>query len=60
MPPPWLTKRAVLLKTRSIGISPFDVPFVPRMYEPDARMLDAEKPMPPAALEMRAHRLSVA
>ena len=49
----------MLLKTRSMGTRPLDVPLVPRMYEPEARMLDAERPMPPAALEMSAHRLRV-
>jgi len=29
----WSTYRAVLLKTRNIGTSPFEVPLVPAMYE---------------------------
>ena len=38
---------------------PLECPFVPRMYEPVARMLDTEMPMPPALLDSRALRLSV-
>ena len=59
LPPPWLTKRAVLLKTRSIGTSPFDVPLVPAMYEPDARMFETERPTPPLDFEICAQRFSV-
>jgi hypothetical protein len=38
---------------------PFDVPFVPQMYEFVARMLWIDRPMPPANLEMHAQFLSV-
>ena len=31
LPPPWSTYLAVLLKTRSMGTMPLDVPLVPRM-----------------------------
>jgi hypothetical protein len=31
LPPPWLTKRAVSLNTRSIGTIPLEVPLVPAM-----------------------------
>ena len=36
-----------------------EVPLVPRMYEPVARMLWIDRPMPPADLEMAAHSFSV-
>ena len=42
--------RAVSLYTRMKGTSPDDVPFVPRMCEPLARMLLTCTPMPPAYL----------
>jgi hypothetical protein len=50
---------AVLLNTRSIGTSPLELPLVPAMYEPDARMLWIDRPMPPAVFEIIAHVLSV-
>ena len=46
LPPPWLTKRAVSLKTRSIGTSPFELPLVPAMYEPLARIFCIARPTP--------------
>jgi hypothetical protein len=49
----------VSLNTRSMGTMPLLVPLVPRMYEPVARMLCMDRPMPPADLEMQAHSLSV-
>ena len=42
-----------------MGTIPFDVPLVPRMYDPVALMLCIDRPMPPALLEMQAHSLSV-
>ena len=59
LPPPWSTYRAVSLNTRSIGTSPLDVPFVPRIHEPVDRMLLTCRPMPPAYLLMVAHWASV-
>ena len=38
---------------------PLETPPEPLMYEPLARMLVAERPMPPADLEIWAHSLSV-
>ena len=34
------------------GLIPFDVPFVPLMYEPVARILCMAKPIPPADCEI--------
>jgi hypothetical protein len=42
-----------------MGTMPLDVPLVPRMYDPVARMLCMLSPMPPADLEMVAHSLRV-
>lgn len=53
------TCRPVSLNTRSMGTMPLLVPLVPRMYEPVARMLCIERPMPPADFEMQAHSLRV-
>ena len=51
--------RAVLLKTRSIGTIPSDLPFVPLMIDPAARMFEQWTPIPPDHLEIWAHSLSV-
>ena len=58
-PPPWSTYRAVSLKTRNIGANPFETPFVPSILDPVPRMLDTDRPIPPAPFEIRAHRFRV-
>ena len=47
------------LKTLSMGTIPFDVPFVPLIYDPTALILCMDRPMPPALLDIAAHSFSV-
>jgi hypothetical protein len=42
-----------------MGTMPLEEPLVPRMYDPVARMLCMDRPMPPALLEMEAHSFRV-
>ena len=59
LPPPCVTWRAASLKTRSMGIRPFDEPFVPAIYEPVERMRCILSPIPPDDFDIKAHVLSV-
>ena len=59
LPPPWSTYLAVSLNTRNIGVSPFETPLVPNILEPVPRILDTDKPIPPAPFEMSAQRFNV-
>ena len=58
-PPPWSTYLAVSLKTLSIGTIPFEVPFVPLIYDYFDRILLTEIPIPPADFDIFADWVKV-
>lgn len=52
--PPWFTYSATLLKQRSMGTRPSDLPLVPRMADPLDRTPCTCRPTPPPCLLISA------